>query len=158
MADTDREVCAMVRAGAEYRVKKAWAGLIRELYTLSSLTTEFGPDQITGLRRTFPALSIWTHPILDCSAKCDGIAVAPDGSFCPKPLAIYLNTPDSENNIERKAEGPLKGQLYSVEVKPKEYRGLADTVMVPEDIDLMNIRGALAGITACVNAVKGHYL
>lgn len=145
----------MILRGAEFRCKKAFAGLLREFYTILALTVEIQPENI---RKPQSPCTTWWHPLLDCVAKCDAIVQPQNSDQLPTFLAIYLNSRTSRGHIkDHKNNGMLSGKLLNAAVESVLYKQVENGIYLPEENLIFKLRMAINGNKEAIMQMQGYY-
>ena len=131
---------------AEYRCKKAYCAILRELYLLSYFT--FGAPEEEGLP-SFPALTVWWHPVIDMVCKADAVVINEENKVIA--LAVYLDTRKSQDWARKKAKGIPKAFademniILSAPIKLDKKAMDKNEIVLPEAQSMMYFRMMLGG-------------
>jgi hypothetical protein len=129
---------------AEYRCKKAYCALLRELYLVSYLASDENSDLVSK------PLIVWWHPVVDIVCKTDAVVYSPTDSKLIA-LAVYLKTRKSYEYAYKKAAsiptifGNEMDRILSapVEVNKKAYDN--NTIVLPTDDNMIYFKMRLTG-------------
>jgi hypothetical protein len=97
--DRHEEAQIAILNAAEYRCKKAYCAILRELYLISyfshKVEWEFGIPVLQPFK-------VWWHPVIDIACKTDAIVINSKNKVIA--LAVYLNTNKSKDWGRNKAD------------------------------------------------------
>ena len=130
---TEEEIKPLIMKGIIYRAKKFFAAAMREFCAMYELTA----SDYKGLP---DPPSVFYHPYFDNRLKADAIGLGNGKNARVIPIAIYLNTGRSVENIDRKSNGDVFTEMHEM---PIAMRGPKDEIFLPREEDIEATRDAL---------------
>ena len=144
---------AAIADGAELRAKRFCAAAIREIDVLLHLTEPLMDD----FDNEYAPCEVWTHPLIDCACKYDGITVAPDGTSVA--VAICLDSDFSNSRAGLKSENIPDYFKENIDrgIGLHVRQNMSSGIYFATNQNLLTLRQAIAGETAAFRILQGSY-
>lgn len=130
---TEEDILGNIAAGVGYRLRKHYAGSMREccaLYELASSRHDDASDPPT----------VYGSAILDVSLKADFIGLGEGSRSRPIPVAVYLDSPRSREYIGRKSKAECFTEIHEM---PISMGGPQGEIFLPSEKNIHDTRKAL---------------